>query len=192
MPKLDLNSNEVIILKSKNVAHEKKLAVNTDELVLTNQNIIHISKGILGNTKNIRKFPINQIKSYNEEPQVTMGKNRNGLPQLEIYFLNGHEYFSFQSLGKKEVMQWIRAIYKLKTGNEYTDSSWGAAIPGADFLANKIKDTVNTFRETLSVSSNGSPTSENVSKKCGSCSAPISGKIGQTIQCKYCDTAQTL
>lgn len=192
MSKLDLNPNESIILQSKNVASGKILAVHTDELILTNQNVIHISKGVLGNTKSIRKFPVNQIKTYNGEPQVILGKDRNSLPRLELYFLSGQENFCFQSLRKKEAKQWVNAIYKLMTGNETVKASWESAIPGSEFLAKKIKGTMDAFKDTLADNSNRVVSSKKVTQKCGSCSAPLTGFKGQVIQCKYCDTAQAL
>lgn len=194
MAKLNLLPNESIILKSESVMHGGFMAAYTDELILTNQNIVYVSKGIFGNTKNIKKFPVNQIKMYNDEPQAILGKNRNGMPQLEIYFLNGHECFSFQSMGKKEVVQWINAICKLVTGNESTNFPSGSAIPGTEYLADKLKGTVETFKNTFGIKSNSidGVSSEKVTKKCISCSAPLNGNKGQTIHCKYCDTNQVL
>ena len=195
MAKLNLMPNESIILKSNNVAQGGLMAAYTDELILTNQNIIHVKKGVFGNTKNVKRYPVNQIKIFNGEPQAILGKQQNGSPQLEIYFLNGHECFGFQSMTKKEVVQWINAITKLVTGHESTTVPLGFAIPGTEYLAETIKGTVDTFKNTIGIKSkkidNGG-SSEKVTKKCISCSAPLTGNKGQTMHCKYCDTDQVL
>lgn len=101
MAKVNLMPNESIILKSTNVAHGGLMAVYTDDLILTNQNIIHVKRGVFGNTKNVKKYPVNQIKIFNGIPQAILGKQRSGNLQLEIYFLNGLECYGFQTFSKK-------------------------------------------------------------------------------------------
>lgn len=195
MAVFNLMPNESIILKSQNVAHGGLMAIHTDELILTTQNIIHVKKGVFGNTKNVKRYAVNQIKTFNGEPQAILGKQRNGSSQLEIYFLNGHECFGFQSMTKKEVVQWINAITKLVTGHESTTVPLGFAIPGTEYLAETIKGTVDTFKNTIGIKSkktDNGVSSEKVTKKCISCSAPLTGNKGQTMHCKYCDTAQVL
>ncbi|MDN3451027.1 PH domain-containing protein [Planococcus sp. APC 3906] len=195
MVKVNLMPNESIILKSKNVMHGGLMANYTDELILTNQNIIHVKKGVFGNTKNVKKYPLNQIKIFNGKSQAILGKQRNGSPQLEIYFLNGHEFFGFQSLIKKEVVQWINAISKLVTGHESTTVPSGFALLGTEYFSETIKGTVDIFKDTFGIQSkkiDNSVSSEMVSKKCISCSAPLTGKKLQIMHCKYCDTDQVL
>ncbi len=196
MSKFNLLPNESIIIKSDRVMHGGLMASYTDELILTNQNIVYISKGMFGNTKSIQRFPINQIKMYNGEPQVIYGKQQNGSPQLEIYFMNGHKYFAFQSSGKKEVTRWVNAIYELLTGNRPSTNPEGtsSAIPGTEYLAKTFKDTIDTFKSTFGVKtkSNTGVADEKVTKKCISCSAPLSGEKGQIVNCIYCDTDQVL
>lgn len=195
MAKFNLMPNESIILKSEGVMYGGLMAAYTDELILTNQNIILVKKGIIGNVKNVKKFPVNQIKMYNGEPQAIVRKNQNGLNGLEIYFLNGHESFGFRSSNKKEVVQWVNAICKLLTGQESTTVPAGVVIPGTEYLVETIKGTVDTFKNAFGVKSKAtgkSVSSEKLTKKCISCSAPLSGKKGQTMHCKYCDTDQVL
>jgi hypothetical protein len=95
------------------------MAPYTDELILTDQNIIHISKGLFGNTKKMNKFSLNQIKLYNGEPQVILEKQQNSSTQLEIYFLNGPERFGFNYTSRREGAKWVNEIYKLLTGHNH-------------------------------------------------------------------------
>ena len=171
------------------------MATYTDELILTNQSIIYISKGMLRNTKSVQRFPINQIKMYDNKPQVMLGKQSNGSPQLEIYFLNGQENFTFQSDGKKETIKWIDSIYQLLTGySADIDSRDRPVIPRVEFVAETLKGTIDTFKGAFGIKTEKDvlETKSKIMKKCISCMAPISGMEGHTVRCIYCDTEQTL
>lgn len=194
MAKFNLMPNESIILKSENVMHGGLMAAYTDELILTDKNIIHISKGLFGNTKKVNKFSLNQIKLYNGEPQVILEKQQNGNTQLAIYFLNGQEHFGFTSTSRREGAKWVNEIYKLITGNESPNVSSFPLIPGTEYLAETLKGTVNTFKNVFGGNSkaNNVVTVEKVTKNCISCSAPLTAGKGKTVQCKYCDTTQVL
>ena len=109
-PKINLAPNESIILKEACVAHGGVMAIYTDELILTNLNLICISKGMFGNTKKVYYYPLSQLKQYNGKAQVIMGKLSNGLETLELYFVNGTESFNFQSHNKRTINRWIEEI----------------------------------------------------------------------------------
>lgn len=192
--KIPLLPNEAIIFRNDSVMHGGIMAPYTDELVLTNMNVIYVKKGIVGNVKRIQKFPLDQITMYNGEPQAILGKQHNGSPQLEIYFMNGQqENFAFQSGGKKKVNQWINEICKAVTGHESSAASKSGGILGAGYLAGTIKGTVDTFKGVLGAKpKEQAPVVVPVTKKCISCSAPLSGNKGETVQCRYCDTEQVL
>ena len=116
MANLNLQPNESIILKSSMVSHgEGLLAKYTDDLILTNIRLIHVSKGVYGNSSKTRSYPVNQIKVHDGQAQVILGRNRSLFPQIEIYLRNGHEVFGFMS--KNEAVKWIDGINKLLTGN---------------------------------------------------------------------------
>lgn len=158
----------------------------TDELVLTNMNLFLAKKGMFGNSKNLLTFPLSQVKVYNDEAQAVVGKATNGTDLLEVYFLNGQEKFSFQSGGKKKVRAWIEKINEVVAGKPVEDA--GRAIPGSEFVAGALKDTINVFKGKF-----GAATAPaNVAAKCAGCGASISGTQGATVSCEYCGTAQQL
>ena len=95
----NLHPNEVVLLKDESVMHGGFLASYTDELILTNLNLVLLKKGVFGNSKGVHTFPLNQVKVYNQLAQATIGKAPNHSDLLEVYFLNGQEKFSFQSGG---------------------------------------------------------------------------------------------
>ena len=108
---LGLDRDEIVILREDNIDWGKSL--QDKELVLTNKKIICLCRGAFGGIKQIYHFPLDQIKFYNGVPQVKYGRSTDGLPSLDVYFLDGEEQFGFQ-LGKKRVIrQWIEEIDKL-------------------------------------------------------------------------------
>ncbi|MCC8140802.1 MAG: hypothetical protein LIO67_10995 [Lachnospiraceae bacterium] len=56
----------------------------------------------------------------------------------------------------------------------------------------KREQKKDNFEEAVASTNKVSSESENVTKKCIGCMAPLSGKKGDYIICKYCDTEQTL
>lgn len=192
MVKLNLMPEESIVLKSKSVMHGGLLAAYTDDLILTNKHVIHISKGILGNTKKITKYPLNLIKISNGEPQVILEKYQNGV-RIEIYYENEQVQFAFGSSNKREGAKWVNEIYKLLTGNESPKVSAYPLIPGTEYIAETLKGTIHMFKNVFngqnSVSNNAVPVEVNTSS-CISCSAPLTYEKGRSVQCKYCDTVQ--
>jgi hypothetical protein len=200
MANYNLQPNESIIMKSDRVSHKEGIfsAYYTDELILTNLNIVLISKGAFGNTKNIQTYPVNQIKVFNGQAQAILAKQKNGSSHLEVYFLNGQESFGFEN--KKEINRWVDNINQLVTGNPVDiQASESKAIPGTEYIAETLKDTVDTFKEAfglktktnISKSVNSTP-AEKVAKQCTACGASISGHKGQIVNCQYCDTKQQL
>ena len=193
MTKYILQTNESLIMKSEKVLYGGVLSTYTNELILTNMNIVLIIKGVFGNSKDIRQYPIDQIKIFNGQPQALLTKQSNGRPQLEVYFSHGQEAFGFDN--KKEVNQWVNNINKLVTGASHEfEKIDSKAIPGTEYIAETLKDTFDTFIGGLGLKSKikGDKPTENVVKKCTACGAPISGYKGQIVSCQYCDTNQNL
>ncbi|WP_052345844.1 hypothetical protein [Paucisalibacillus sp. EB02] len=185
MNQYNLRSDEVVILKQNRIARGGIMANHTDELILTNLNLILINKSLFGKVKNISRFPVDQIKVFNGKAQTILGKRANGSPQLEVYFTNGQEYFGFES--KKVVRDWIRAINQLVLGQDSAiDIFDNRTIPGTEFIASSIKDTLNTVKGVFGKQP------VKVTQECKSCGASISGFEGQVISCQYCDTNQQM
>ncbi len=198
MVKYNLEPSESILIQSIGVLCEGgglKVAY-TDELILTNMNIIHVSKGIFGNTKRVHKYPLNQVKIINGEVQAFMGKSTNGIPNLQIYFVNGQVAFKFQSSGKKEIVKYVNEISKILIGKESSRKSVvnQFAIPGAEIVTETLKDTIDVFKGTFGIKFKVKAADELVkaTNKCIGCMSPLTGTKGQSIRCRYCDTDQIL
>lgn len=184
MNKVNLQSDECVIKKSNKVRHSGFRVSYKNELILTNLNIIYIKKGIFGRTKSIQTIPLNQIKIYEGKPQVLLGKQKNGSPSLEIYFLNGQEIFGFKR--KNEVVKWIRCINQVLCEETGSAATGQFTIPGTEFVAETIKDTITAFKSILWNKT------EKISSVCNSCGASITGYKGKTVKCNYCDTFQKI
>ena len=198
MVNYNLAPNETILIQSTAVLCESGgfMAAYTDELILTNINIIHVSKGMFGNTKGVKKYPLNQVKIVNGEAQAIMGKSSNGMPDLQIYFINGQLAFKFQSSDKKEIAKYVNGISKVLTGNISSQSSVANpfAIPGVENIAETLKDTFNVFKESFGIKPEDKAANQSVkvTKKCIGCMSPLTGTKGQSVRCRYCDTDQIL
>ncbi|WP_233200509.1 hypothetical protein [Cryobacterium sp. M15] len=180
----------MVLIKDESVMHGGFLASYTDELILTNLNLVLLKKGVFGNSKGVHTFPLNQVKVYNQQAQATIGKAPNHSDLLEVYFLNGQEKFSFQSGGKKKLNEWIAKINQVVTGQDAPAQQASVmALPGAELIAGVLKDTLGVFRSKLG-SKSGAPMKG--AGKCRACGAPMTGYQGQTVTCEYCSSAQQL
>lgn len=188
----NLQPNEVVILKTAPIMHGGGFgSTGTNELILTNLNLILVKTGMFGGSKGVLTFPLNQIKVHNQQAQVAIGKNR-GLDALEVYFVNGHESFSFGSGGKykKQVNEWVAKINFVVTGQDTpVQPVSNMALPGTELVAGVLKDTFGAFKSKLG---SKSVTPLNVVGKCSACGAPVTGVAGQPITCQYCGSAQQL
>jgi hypothetical protein len=191
MAKYNLQPNEVVLLKDDSVMHGSGfMSGYTDELILTNLNLVLTKKGTFGNSKGVRTFPVNQIKVYNQQAQARLGEARNGSALLEVYFLSGEEQFTFQGGGKKKVLTWVAKINEVVTGHAAPEVAGGTglALPGAELVAGVLKDTLGVFK-----SKRGSKSAPvQIAAKCQNCGAPVAGLQGQQLTCAYCGSAQQL
>lgn len=97
----NLQPHEVVLLKDESVMHGGFWSAYTDELMLTNLNLVLIKKGMFGNSKGVLTFPVNQIKVHNQQAQAVIGKATNGSDLLEVYFLNGRRSLPFRQVGRR-------------------------------------------------------------------------------------------
>ena len=199
MSDLKLMPNEGVILKDDEIAHGGTFATYTCELILTNLNIFCIHKTIWGKTKEIKKYPLSQVKVINGRPQVMLTKTRNYENALEIDFRNGSETFTFQMGRKQRIILWTEKLQEL-LGNGEIDPSEDIEVCGPSVsVADMFKGALDVYKGMLGIpdhkeKSPKQPSTEIkiISTNCSGCSAPISGQKGKTIQCEYCGTKQTL
>jgi len=188
----NLQSNEVVFLKSDGVAHNKSTYVH--ELLLTNQHLVWTEKGMFGKVKQIHVYDLNQIKIFDNKAQAIAVNDSISNTHLNVYFLNGEEIFKFsvKSLhdNNNDANVWGNKINSLLTDNDselyHKRTIFGT---GAAVVAESLKDTVGSFKDSMKNTESFS-TRKKKSKiiKCPSCGAPLSGSKGEMVQCDYCDT----
>ncbi len=185
--KFTLESDEVMILKAERVWHGGAFAGWTDDLILTNKRVTIVKKGMFGNVKDIIKYPLSEIKVYNDQAQAMNTKDGRGMPQLEIFFTSGEEKFQFQNA--RVINDWVMKINELVTGKVSTkiDNNSRMAIPGSAFIAKTLKGTIDTYKDAFGIKKKV----ETVSCRCKACGASVSGEKGTTGKCPYCDSFVT-
>lgn len=202
MAKYQLQSNEGVVLQETGICYEpnKLSTAYTDELILTNLNLIHVRKGVFMGTKDVRYIPLNQVKVIGGKCQALVGKAQNGHAILQIYTQQGTEEFAFRSKAKKNAGIWANEISRLVTGRDSENALESQDAPEYDFedtVVGQLKDAFGEVGAAFGIGFGKSgqqqkSSVERVSTKCSGCHAPITGVKGKAAVCKYCDTEQVL
>ena len=202
MAKYQLQSNEGVVLQETGICYEpnKLSTAYTDELILTNLNLIHVRKGIFMGTKGVRYIPLNQVKVIGGKCQALVGKAQNGHAILQIYTQQGTEEFAFRTKAKKNAGIWANEISRLVTGRDSENALESQDAPEYDFedtVVGQLKDAFGEVGAAFGIGFGKSgqqqkSSVERVSTKCSGCHAPITGVKGKATVCKYCDTEQVL
>lgn len=179
-----LQPNEAFIMETEHVIHESSKR-DLVTLVLTSQNIVAIkTKGLFKKTYLVAVYPINQIKVFNEQAQAIVNKSKgSSYTELRVFFTFGLEVFSFEK--KIDAKQWAKGINQLVTGDlagiQEDDSMM---IPGAAFIAESLKDTLDTFKSAFYTKEKPLE----IAVECSACKANFTGYKGQVVTCPYCRT----
>lgn len=201
MAKIDLLPNEAIILRDSEVKHDrgKSLDSEYDELVLTNQALIVAHKGLFGITKDVQRFPLDQVIMTNGSPRVMIGMSHTSEKQLHVFFHHGIEAFSLGDSDEDASDGLLDLLFSSTKDKENRNlQQWQKAVSEA-VIALHQDDLHTDWRAqpaSSAVSSKGSEAASapviHTTKKCIGCMAPLSGMQGQKVICKYCDTEQAL
>lgn len=186
-----LHPDEAVILKENTVYYgPRALNAGTFELVLTSKKLVLIRKhlGLRASVtpKEVRTFPISQIKLFNGQPQVMLVNRK----EVEIYFLNGPETFRFSL--NKVAANWVDQINLLASGREsevvVNNNVTNASSP--DY----IKDINREAWDILWFRPGAKPRApeivQKVSGECSHCGAPIEGLKDRVATCAYCGKSQ--
>lgn len=180
---LNLNADETVVDRIGKVGYGGFLSFNND-LVLTNQNIILVKKGLFGDTQETIKFPLSGLRVVNGEVQAKKGHPDNMTYTLDLYFDKGMESFRFE--WESDVQKWIDKITEVITGVkvERDEFAWvGETLA----MAESVTNTIEGLKRSLGIRS-----TEQVSVKCPSCGATLTGIKGDTVECPYCGSFTTL
>ena len=202
-----LYPDEAVILKEDRVRHvTNSRSGNSVALVLTNRKVVLIRERtkLFGTAKEVAMFPINEIKVFNGQAQAIV----KGKTEVEVYFLHGPESFDFEN--KRVAGKFVEQINLLATGREREvalNRGGSNALPGAVYLSETLKDTVDTFKDRLGVKQQPAPApvaspvyvpipapepEVKITAECDHCGAPVDGIRGRSGTCKYCGRSQQL
>jgi hypothetical protein len=205
MANYELLPNEAVLIKDDRVYRERTSSRergSSIDLILTNLNLVLVSTntGFFKTTTETETFPINQIKVHNGQAQALLSKS-GSKDVLDVYFIHGHEQFSFPNGGKRTIQTWIGKINEAVTGQPAPDSESSgspgmdlvadalSSVPGGDRVAGVLKGTLGAFNSKRGAKPE--PVVQ-IATKCVSCGAAVSGVQGQTVTCSYCLSAQQL
>ena len=156
-----LSPEEAVILRIGKIGYGGGLQLpsmfNSNELILTNKNLILLKKNMFGQTEDTLYFPLSKILMANGRPQVKKSNPSHMEYALDVYFETGMESFRFE---------------------------WESDID--EWFAESMTDSVEKIQSVFGIKS-----TRQVSCKCPSCGASLSGTKGETIQCPYCGTTYT-
>ena len=187
---LKLNLEEVVLVRTGGIGYGGSMfGGKNDELILTNQALLLVKKNLFGKSKDILRFPLNDIRIVNGKVQAVMGKKDIATPTLDVYFKSGCESFLFA--WKKDVQQWINYINAAVAGEPipqkgelddlFEDVEKMAAF--MESFSGSVSESINKVKDVLGIKSQ-----EKVAMKCLSCGASLVGVRGETIECPYCGT----
>ena len=175
-----LSPEEAVILRTGKIGYgggfQLPSMFNSNELILTNKNLILLKKNMFGQTEDTLYFPLSKILMANGRPQV---KKSN-----DVYFETGMESFRFE--WESDIDEWVENIVSVVTGVPVQKKSDLEMMQDALAFAESMTDSVEKIQSVFGIKS-----TRQVSCKCPSCGASLSGTKGETIQCPYCGTTYT-
>ena len=182
-----LEPDESIIIKKDVYVDSPGLSFASHEFVLTDRNIIIVTKGARNTVRDLRKYRLSDFKTYGNNPSIIADFN-----SLELYFHN--DSLKMQFLSRREARRIKDAIEKVYNNEEVSVTDKGSnALPGTELVAETVRDTFDTVKGTLGIDRKMPFLKEQtVNKKCPFCGAPLSGTRNRKVKCSYCDTEQVL
>lgn len=177
-----LADDEIVIMQDSRVRDERSTKVT---LILTNQNIVQVNRGLFGNDSDCEVYPLIDLRAADGTPNVLVGKNRSGSRRLELYFNSFEKYYVFDTtLAERKWAYSITKAYKacIQANKKKHNSQNGS-------LFTPLLGAVDAARKTMTSTQK---TTKTIVGKCPHCGAELSGKKGEEIQCSYCDAVVQL
>ena len=122
-----LSPEEAVILRTGKIGYgggfQLPSMFNSNELILTNKNLILLKKNMFGQTEDTLYFPLSKILMANGRPQVKKSNPSHMEYALDVYFETGMESFRFE--WESDIDEWVENIVSVVTG-----VSCGASLSG--------------------------------------------------------------
>ena len=118
-----LSPEEAVILRTGKIGYgggfQLPSMFNSNELILTNKNLILLRKNMFGQTEDTLYFPLSKILMANGRPQVKKSNPSHMEYALDVYFETGMESFRFE--WERDIDEWVENIVSVVTGNGLKD-----------------------------------------------------------------------
>lgn len=179
-----LDPDESVILQDFNVTS------NTGEkvtLVLSNHNIIQVTKDFWGNPKGISKYHLDNLKVLDGKPNVRVGKAPNGETRLELYFINREKFYLFKSILAER--KWATAITKAYKSYMAELKKQEREENGYNPILTPLMNTLESAKDSIIPKFKDNKPRLN---KCPRCGEELTGIKGEEVTCPYCDTVITI
>ncbi len=180
-----LKDEEAVILRAGKVGYGKPIPTKNNELVLTDKALILIRKDLFGKTKEVIRYPLEDICLSGGKPQVARGAGSQVSGPIDVYLK--YEVFSFVLEWGTDVDDWLDAITEVITGEKVERKSDLAGFEDLIAMAESVTGTVNGLKKAFGIKS-----TEQVACKCPSCGASLSGTEDEVITCPYCGASVKL
>lgn len=197
MDEYNLVPGEFVIMQEPSaVLYDGRNQQALDELVLTNKHLILVNtaaQGLFKRTRLLKRCPLSALLDSNGTPQAFASKLKNDY-QLQAVFEDETIALRFPSNPKRAAERWAEALCNAAVGNL-------SGIRTDDILPAEVANLVDGAKGLFGAVFSGGAKSPSgttaksrasVTTKCIGCHAPLTGRVGDTVTCAYCDTKQTL
>ena len=179
MNNYDLQFDEVIMHEGRyTIETSDRKGKGSQDIAITNKNIIILIKGFFGGVKEIKKYPISSVKQFDGKAALRFDEKLLDGGTLSISLMNCEMRISFAQEEKKAGKDIANTINKLVTGSD--ENIIQNTVPGMDVIADTLKGTFEVFKKTFSTPQ-GKKTIV-----CSGCNADVVGTVGSVITCQYC------
>ncbi len=184
MKEVVLLPEESVVRRTDKVGDHAPMGIKNNGLILTNRALIYVKKGMLGKTKEVKRFPLDTIRTSAGKPEVHFSNPDHFTPTLDVYFDTGEESFKFD--WDDEAREWADSITETITGEKVERNSgffdlddFGDVMKFAENISGATKMVKKAF---------GMKSTDQAACRCPSCSASLTGMEDETVQCPYCGT----
>lgn len=205
MDEFNLQPGEFIIKQTDQAAFPTgSTDMELGRVVLTNRNLILVADkptGIFSSKKLVKRCPLEQVHDMYGIPQAIVTKNGNNWI-VQIAFYDDTVSLQFEQIARRQAQSWADAVKNAATGNLDCIEADDLVPDGVADFVEGAKGIVGAFgtafggafgtQSSTAKQAAAATRPAMADARCRGCHAPLSGRIGTTITCPYCDTKQTL
>lgn len=187
MNELGIDANEIVMATVSNAFTNSKKLSRCGDLILTDKNLIWVTRSLFGKVKYTKKIPLTMVKVFNDQAMLQLEEKMIDPSILTIQLKD--ETFTVTSTEKKAMRDIVRKATEIITGGS-ADGLIKSVIPSTEQIADTAKVAANALRSAFNNKFNKQP--KRVSIECKGCGYKLSGFSGKTIRCPYCDSQYTV